>query len=187
MVNFTRLTPAFEAAQTQAQRLICKLGPNSGQVCGTVGIKDISKLKFNDILDAVRNIDNVVVKELPSGNKMVRLSGCSHINSQDPYMNVVLTFNREGDCLMLSGGGRAGGTTKGFSLRTQEGIDRLIDAGLENPGSRVYTNISHPYVARGQKIEGQRWYFENSGTPSQDILEQPYEYPHTYFKNGSNL
>lgn len=159
--------------KTAGQVLVKKLGPNFRQVMGTVTKADIEGLKFNDLAKAVEGIEGAVVKELPNGHKVVKLEKCCKLQGADIPKKVVVSFNKDGDCLMLSGAGTEGRTTQGFSLRTEKGIDALLDAGVKNPGARVSTVIDNTQTGKVA-----RWYAENSGTPSQDVIRQAYEYPH---------
>ena len=174
-MNFSYLTTGVGTA---GQRLVQKLGPNWGKVMGTVGTADIKGLKFADMSKAVEGIENAVVRELPNGSKYIKLKDCCKLQGKGIPKNVVMTFNKEGDCLMLSGAGTANGLTRGFSLRTQKGIDALLEAGAKNPGERVSTVIQKPYSFGEAKVPGGRWFAENSGTPTQDVIDQVYEYPH---------
>lgn len=175
MVNFSTVIPSVKTA---GQALVKKLGPNLGKVTGTVGTADIKGLKFADMSKAVEGIEGAVVGALPKGGNYIKLKNCCKLQGQDIPKNVVMTFNKEGDCLMLSGAGTNNGLTQGFSLRTQKGIDALLDAGVKNPGERVSTVIQRPYFNEGFKFPGGRWFAENSGTPTQDVIAQAYEYPH---------
>lgn len=165
MTYFCRVIPGIKTA---GQALVKKLGPNFSEVTGTVTRADLKGLKFADLANSVEGIEGAVVKELPNGHKVVKLKGCCHLQNADIPKNVAVTFNKEGDCLMLSGSGTKGHFTKGFSLRTDKGMDALLDAGAKNPGKRVSTMITP---------QG-RWISENSGTPAQDVIIQAYEYPH---------
>ena len=175
MVNFKVATTGIETA---GQALVKKLAPSYGRVMGTVGTADIKGLKFADFAKAVEGIDGVKIKELQNGGKIVKLQNCCKLQQADLPKNVVVKFNKEGDCLMLSGAGHSKECTQGFSLRTQEGIDSLLAAGCKNPGERVSTVIHHPYTYNGVKSPGEKWMAENSGTPTQDIIHQAYEYPY---------
>lgn len=184
MVHFNVMAKGVETA---GQALVKKLAPNCGRVMGTVGTADIKGLKFADFAKAVEGIDGAVVKELPNGNKIVKLQNCCNLQSADIPKTVVVKFNKEGDCLMLSGAGRRNDCTQGFSLRTQEGIDSLLAAGIKNPGERVSTVIHHPYTWNGVEMHGQKWICENSGTPTQDIIHQAYEFPYLGGKTLRNI
>ena len=174
-MNFSYLTTGVGTA---SQRLVQKLAPNGGKVMGTVGTADIKGLKFADMSKAVEGIEGAVVGKLQNGTQYVKLKDCCKLQGRDIPKNVVMTFNKEGDCLMLSGAGTYNGRTQGFSLRTQKGIDALLEAGVKNPGERVSTVIDRPYYRGESKVAGERWFAENSGTPAQDVIIQAYEYPH---------
>lgn len=174
MVNFCTIIPGIKTA---GQSLVKKLGPNYEKVMGTVGKADLEGVKFADFAKSVEGIKGAVVKELPSGNKIVKLNNCCHLQTADIPKNVVVKFNKEGDCLMLSGAGSLENVTQGFSLRTQKGIDALIKAGVKNPGERVSTVISKPWKSGSVEFPGKRFIAENSGTPSEDAIIQAYEFP----------
>lgn len=168
-MNFLRLTPGYQAAKTAGQKLVQKLGPNWGEVAGTIGPKDIQNLKFTDMADAVKGIKNATVKVLPNGDGVIKLKDCCHLQHADSPKNVTMVFNKDGDCLSMTGIAKCSDGVESFTFRSQEGIDSLLDAGVKNPASRrsyVRTNDGTVFVA------------ENNGKPAEDCIIQAYEYPY---------
>ena len=120
-----------KGAMTQGARLIKAI--KTPDV--VLDVEHLVGAKYIDVLKSLgvegffaRKYCPTKVVELPSGNKLVKLSQKRFRGAEpvDPYHDITLKFNREGDCLQLVDiDGYAGGPRRTSIIRTPKGKDAL--------------------------------------------------------------